>query len=230
MKKQSHILITDDEINLANSLSFILEAAAYQVSIAGHGNEALQKILAAERQSAVDLLITDVRMPDLNGIQLVEKLREQDAIRPYAEKFLAGENAVVDIDGDTFELTPDEVEVKVTTEVPVGAVEDSGYVVVLDTELTDDLLREGMAREVVRRIQTMRKSADFNLNDRIAVVYSGSERLTQAIEQFSDYISQETLADTLTSGDVTDDFYQEDLDFKGDLEGESLSVGVKQLS
>ena len=152
---------------------------------------------------------------------------EQDAIKPYAEKLLAGENAVVDLDGDTFEVTPEEVEVKVSQQVTEGyaVAEDDGYVAVLDTQLSPDLVNEGLAREVVRRVQTLRRDSDFNLDDRIVISYTASKKLAEAIEQFSAYICEETLGENLLHDDAEDGYQREDFE----IEGETLSIGVKRI-
>jgi len=73
----------------------------------------------------------------------------------------------------------------------------NGNFVILDTELTPDLLQEGLAREMVSKIQTMRKEADFEITDRIRVAFSGPDALVNAIESFKDYIKEETLSDTI---------------------------------
>jgi len=163
---------------------------------------------------------------DFKAIQSTLKDGEQDFVRPLAEKLLAGEDITVEVNGETFEILNNECEVKVTTETPEGAVEDGGYVVVLDTEMTPELVNEGLAREVIRRIQNLRKTADFELNDHIDVVYTdATDGVKTALEQFGDYISGETLADSLTSGDLSDDFTSETVELKG----ESLKIGVKRV-
>ena len=164
---------------------------------------------------------------DFKAIQSALKNGEQDFVRPLAEKLLAGEDISIELDGKTFEILNEECEVKVTTEMPEGAVEDGGYVVVLDTKMTPELINEGLAREVIRRIQNLRKTADFELSDHIDVTYSdATEGLRTAIEQFSDYISGETLADTLQPGELLDEYVQETVKLKG----ESLTIGVKQAN
>lgn len=161
---------------------------------------------------------------DFKAIQSMLKDGEQEFVRPLAEKLLAGEDISVELNGVTFEILNEECEVKVTTETPEGAVEDGGYVVVLDTVMTPELINEGLAREVIRRIQNLRKTADFELNDHIDVVYNGAtETIAKALEEFTDYISGETLADSLQKGDVSEEFVSETVELKG----QSLTLGVK---
>jgi len=163
---------------------------------------------------------------DFKAIQSTLKEGEQPFVRPLAEKLLAGEDITVEVNGETFEILNKECEVKVTTEMPEGAVEDGGYVVVLNTDMTLELINEGLAREVIRRIQNLRKTADFELNDHIEIVYSdATDGIQTAIEKFNDYISSETLADSLSAGDVSDDYESEEVELKG----ESLKIGVKRI-
>ncbi|MGQ9888551.1 MAG: isoleucine--tRNA ligase [Aggregatilineales bacterium] len=153
---------------------------------------------------------------------------DQAFVKPIAEALLRGENAAVTLDGDAFEVTPAEVEVKALREVAEGyaVAEEAGYVAVLDTRLTPELINEGLAREVVRRVQTMRRDADFNINDTIAINYAASERLAVAIEQYADYICAETLSETLVQNAPGDGFYTEEFD----IDGEKLALGIKRTA
>jgi len=162
---------------------------------------------------------------DFKAIQTALRDGEQDFVRPFAERLLAGADITLELNGASFEIRNEECEVKVTVETPAGAVEDNGYVVALDMQLTSDLLEEGLAREVIRRIQNLRKTADFALDDRIEIVYAdASSGIDAVMLLFSGYISQETLADSLTMGAITDDFVSESLELKG----EALTIGVKR--
>ena len=72
---KEHILVVDDEQNMRNTLAFILETANYHVTTAAEGRSALEEILAArEGDRPVDLLITDMRLPGLTGLQLIDEL------------------------------------------------------------------------------------------------------------------------------------------------------------
>jgi isoleucyl-tRNA synthetase len=76
--------------------------------------------------------------------------------------------------------------------------EDRGLQIALSTELTDDLIREGMARDFVRQVQQLRKEADLEIEDHIQIFYqSGESKLKQALDEYGDYIRTETLADTI---------------------------------
>ena len=86
---------------------------------------------------------------------------EQDYVRPFAERLLAGDDISLELNGASFEILNQECEVKVTVESPAGAVEDNGYVVALDMQLTSDLVEEGLAREIIRRIQEPAQGGRF---------------------------------------------------------------------
>ena len=74
---------------------------------------------------------------------------------------------------------------------------DNLLTVALDTELNEDLIREGFAREFVNKVQNMRKEMDLNVMDRIRISFQGSAELNTALETFSDFICTETLANEL---------------------------------
>ncbi len=162
---------------------------------------------------------------DFKALQSALREGEQDFLRPLAEKLLAGEDINLELNGSSFEILNHECEVKVSAQAPEGAVEDGGYVVVLNTRLTSDLLQEGLARELIRRIQNLRRMADFALDDRIDIAYAGaSDTIDAVLQLFSGYISAETLADELKPGTITDDFVTESFEIRG----ESLTIGVRR--
>jgi isoleucyl-tRNA synthetase len=80
------------------------------------------------------------------------------------------------------------------------AEDEAGYAVGLDTVMTPDLADEGLARELVRRIQNLRKAAGFEISDHIATYYQGPPRLRAVLQKHGDYVRQETLSEALTEG------------------------------
>ncbi|MGB1217416.1 MAG: DUF5915 domain-containing protein, partial [Saprospiraceae bacterium] len=96
-----------------------------------------------------------------------------------------------------YELTLEDFEI-MSDDIPGWSVANDGKLTVaLDITLTDELKAEGMARELVNRIQNLRKSNDFNVTDRIKVQVQHHDMLVPAVAQFSDYIKSEVLADSL---------------------------------
>jgi len=88
---------------------------------------------------------------------------------------------------------------------------EGSYLAALTTDLTEELELEGLAREVVRRVQNLRKSADLDVTEKIEVQYSSSKRLAQAVEFHEAYITEETLATALKqvkkpSGDFKEEY------------------------
>jgi isoleucyl-tRNA synthetase len=106
----------------------------------------------------------------------------------------SGGEISVEIDGNAETFTSAEVMVSVVAPEGLAVAADKAMTVVLETNLTDDLLDEGFAREVINKIQNMRKDAGFNVADRIAVGYHASERLERAISSYDEYIRTETLS------------------------------------
>jgi len=105
---------------------------------------------------------------------------------------------VIELEDGAVELDSDDVQVRLQAKEGWAAAQGASSVVVLATELTDDLIREGLARELVRAIQDRRKEMDCKYTDRIMVgLVTESEELTAAVGQFANYIKGETLAEQL---------------------------------
>ncbi|MHA2117591.1 MAG: isoleucine--tRNA ligase [Candidatus Thorarchaeota archaeon] len=121
-----------------------------------------------------------------------------------------GKSVEVKVNGEKFEILPEEVEVLVEAKEGFSTASEGGYLAALTTELTHELELEGLAREFVRRVQDVRKSADLNVNDRIEVQYSSSKRVAEAVEFHQAYITEETLAASLKqTRKPTGDFKEE---------------------
>jgi isoleucyl-tRNA synthetase len=104
-------------------------------------------------------------------------------------------------------------------------ITESGSAVAISTLITVELQAEGMAREIVHRLQTMRRSAGYEIADHIIVYYEGDAYFVQAVSAFADYVRQETLADDIEEG------IPEDADLKEEhkITGYHLSLGVKKV-
>lgn len=106
---------------------------------------------------------------------------------------------VLDIEGESVELDSEDVQVRLQAKEGWAAAQGHSCVVVLSTELTPELIREGLARDLVRLIQDRRKDLDCKYTDRIQVgIVTQSEEVQTAVEENVDYIKGETLADQLT--------------------------------
>ena len=105
-------------------------------------------------------------------------------------------------------------------DVPGWTVANEGALTVaLDVEVTDELRREGIAREIVKKIQALRKDSGFEITDRISVVVSSNEMSDAAVVEFKEYICNQVLADTLVIGEVDNG---EDIE----LDGFTIKVAV----
>jgi isoleucyl-tRNA synthetase len=125
------------------------------------------------------------------------------------------------------ELNVKELALAAEGDMPAGyqMAEEGGYAVAVDTTITPELADEGLARELVRRIQNLRRAADFELTDRIITYYTGGERVRRVMRSLSDYIQQETLSEELREGEPDEGAYQEE---QRPLEGERMSLAVKR--
>ncbi len=111
-----------------------------------------------------------------------------------AQRLLNGDSIELQIEGESVELLPSEVEVRISPKVGFATAADGAYVAALVTDIDQELGREGLANEVVRRIQELRKQAEFSVDDRIRLQYSGTRELMEAIEAHRAHISAETLS------------------------------------
>ena len=127
-----------------------------------------------------------------------------------------------DFDGQKVELTKDDLLIEIAqTE---GYVSDSwsGVTVVLDTNLTPELIEEGFLREIVSKIQTMRKEAGFEVMDTITIYADGSDKIKALLDSKADQITTEILATKVVTGEL--DGYTKEWD----INGEQVTLGVKK--
>ena len=142
-----------------------------------------------------------------------------------ARQLLDGENLLVFVDDETYEITLDEVEVRAESKAGYAVASEGAYLAALVTDLSPELVNEGLVREFVRRVQSLRKDADLDIADRIRLYYTASARLMEAISAFEDYIKEETLAKEMTPG-VTPEglpFLQDEFD------GEMVRISVEKI-
>jgi isoleucyl-tRNA synthetase len=147
-------------------------------------------------------------------------LAEADGSALYAQ-MEENEKIVVELPDGPVELTPDEVEVRLSAREDFAAASGAGQVVVLDTRVDDSLRREGLAREVINRIQRARKAMDLAYEARIQVSWNADADLARAIEEHAARIAAETLATAFTRGGP-DTGGEHDTD----IEGTPLSLSI----
>lgn len=111
-----------------------------------------------------------------------------------AGRFGAGETVTIEADGESYEVAPEDVEVRSTPRQGYSVAESGGYLVAVTTELDKALEQEGHARELVRRIQQLRKDANLAISDRIITYVADAGLLDEVLEHFGDYVREETLS------------------------------------
>lgn len=114
-----------------------------------------------------------------------------------AHALMSGQSVKVTLDGVDHDILGDEVEVKAQAKEGFAVAEEGAYVAALVTDLTPELVQEGLAREFVRRVQDLRKSAGLDVADRIELYVEASAGLRSAIVAHKEYIAAETLAVSL---------------------------------
>ncbi|MDH3624054.1 MAG: isoleucine--tRNA ligase [Myxococcales bacterium] len=147
-------------------------------------------------------------------------LAESDGSALYAE-MEANQKIRVELPDGPIELTLDEVEVRLSAREDFAAASGAGQVVVLDTRIDDDLRREGMAREVINRIQRARKAMDLPYEARIEVSWNADGEVAKAIEEHAERIAGETLATRFEAGDAEGATVEET-----EIEGTPLRLGI----
>lgn len=111
-----------------------------------------------------------------------------------AGKLQAGEAVVIEAEGESYAVAPEDVEVRLTPRAGYSVAQAAGYLVAITTELDQALLQEGYARELVRRIQQLRKDANLLISDRIVTYIADSDLMHAVVEHFGDYVREETLS------------------------------------
>ena len=114
--------------------------------------------------------------------------------------FERGEPIAISVHGESHELTPDDLTVIRRASGSLVVKEESGFFAAIDPTVTPELRREGLARELVSRIQRMRKEAGFAVSDRIVVHVAGDAETEATVDAFREYISGEVLARELIVG------------------------------
>jgi isoleucyl-tRNA synthetase len=104
-------------------------------------------------------------------------------------------------------------------------VEDGGLIVMVDTEISPELADEGLARELVHRLQTLRRSAGFDIADYIETYYQGGPAVKRVVERFDSYIKQETLSRRLVEANPPEGAFSK----SQVIDGNKVTLAVKKL-
>ena len=136
----------------------------------------------------------------------------------------SGKPVSVEVEGQPVVIAPEEILIRTHPAEGLTVAADRFTTVALDTNITPELRAEGLARELVRRIQAMRKDAGFNIEDRITTYYLGDGYLPEVMVHWADYIRNETLSTALVAGEPPDGAFTE----SHRVDGESITLGVQQ--
>ena len=129
----------------------------------------------------------------------------------------------LDLPGGAVVLNTEDLLISTAQKEGFFTLSDRGVTVALDTNLTPELIDEGFVREIVSKIQTMRKEADFNVMDHINITVSGSEKIAELIGRKPEDITGDTLADSITITEPKG-FVKE-----WDINGETVTIGVEKI-
>ena len=154
--------------------------------------------------------------------QIGKTLAEMDGNAVVAA-FDRGETVSFTIDGSEVVLEKDDVLTSPMNKPGFVAESDREMMVVLDTNLTPELIEEGFVREVISKVQTMRKEANFDVVDRITIGYTTTEKLTAIIEKAAAEIQSATLATAIVNGTVEGGFEKD-----WSINGEKAVITVKK--
>ncbi len=146
--------------------------------------------------------------------QISKALAESDGTAAVAA-FDRGETITLTVGDMDVVLGRDDVLIETVQKPGLVAQEERDVTVALDTVLTEELLKEGFAREIISKLQTMRKDAGFDVVDRITVTMQADEELTQAVQAYQDMINDVVLAESFTLGEAAQGAYAQTCDING---------------
>ena len=149
-------------------------------------------------------------LTDINGTAAMNELRTNGVLK-------------LDINGNNVELTEEDLLIETAQTEGYVSESDGETSVVLDTNLTPELIEEGFVREIISKIQTMRKEAGFEVMDKIVVYAHGNDKIQDVMKAHEDDIKSEVLADEMVLGE-TDGYVKE-----WNINKEAVTMGVKKL-
>lgn len=106
---------------------------------------------------------------------------------------LNNNNLTIELNGTNYDITKDMVEIRISSKEGYDVATDNNKFVILNTNLTSELLNEGLARETISKVQQLRKNSGFDIADRINIYYNANDEYTNRIEEFISFIKDETL-------------------------------------
>ena len=217
--------VTSMVLSLRKKVKIPVIQALQAISIPAGDKQLRERI---ERMASVILAETNVKeltfIEEGSGMQLVKKVKCN--FRTMGKKYgklMKAVNAAVmgisqeqiaeleangsitlDVEGNSTVIEAVDVEI-ISEDIPGWTIAQEGKITVaLDIDITPELRNEGMARLIIKRIQNLRKETGLEITDRISVVIENRQELVQAVEAFKEHIAAQVLANSLTTGEVTD--------------------------
>lgn len=148
-------------------------------------------------------------LPELDGNAAMDELKANGCLK-------------LDIQGEEVVLLEDDFLIDTAQIAGYESVQEGEITVVLDMNLTPELIEEGFVRELISKVQTMRKEAGFEVTDRIVIYTSGNERIEEILEKNAEEIKSEVLSDDIISG-AAEGYVKE-----WNINGETVTMGVKK--
>lgn len=141
----------------------------------------------------------------------------------FVGKMEAEGKVAIELDGETFEVTKELVDIRISAKEGFAVAMENNIFTILDTTLTDELIDEGLARELISKVQQMRKQKDFEMMDNIVITIEADDAVKAAVSKHADYIRKETLAVEIAEAGA-----EAGLD-KFDLNGHKTGIDVKRV-
>ena len=126
----------------------------------------------------------------------------------------------MELGGETVDIQKDFVDVRISAKEGFAVAMENNVFTILDTTITPELAEEGLARELISKVQQMRKQKDFEMMDNIRIFVSADEAVARAIENYGGYIRKETLALSVETKEGLETF---------DLNGHKTGIGVERV-
>ena len=144
----------------------------------------------------------------------VSKLTSEDI------KFIEnGEAFTVNVDGELYDVTEEMLDIRVSAKEGYDAQKEGNNFIILNTNLTEDLINEGITRELISKVQNLRKQKDFDVADRIKLYYESDEKFEKVVKDFELMIKEDTLSvEIIKKEGLTEEFDLNGLSVKLDVE------------
>ena len=139
---------------------------------------------------------------------------------PTVAKLESEGKLILDINGEKTEISKEMVDVKISAKEGFAVAMENNVFTILDTTITPELVREGLARELISKVQQLRKQNNYEMMDNIIIYTEADQDVSDAIETYRDYIMKETLAVAIEGGNSLDTV---------DLNGHKTGIGVRKV-